>query len=558
VLLSGSPVDPSLGSGGSTTPSIVRLVQDVPAGTGTISGFIFDDANLNHAQDPGEAPLRNWEVYAANLDGSGELTAFSDSNGYYQIVGVPAGYYSVREVGQPGWGQTLPQTERNGGDYLVTVTPNTDSDGNNFGNSQHSRIDGTFFYDNNGNGIWDTGETTSPYWLVYLDANNNGVHDANEMEVRADSNGNYAFMDPPPGTYTVRAEHAAGWTQTASPDGPIAVGPGFTNEVSLNFGELHGAPTASIAGTFFYDANANGLQDAGEGPSPYWFVYIDANNNGVHDSNETEVRADGMGNYSFTGLSAGTYAIRAEKAAGWTQTSPAAGAEQLVTITAKQADFGVNFGEVQGKPAANGSISGTFFYDANSNGMWDSGESSSPYWLVYLDLNNNDVHDAGEPEMRGDANGRFTFSGLAAGWYSVRAESATGWTSTSQAVILTSGQNATGIDIAVARTASISGTFFYDSNGNGAWDSNETISPYWLVYIDANGNGAYDPGELEVRADASGRYLFTNLVAGEYVIRARTASGWQQTFPAPAYAWNITIGAGEAFTGWNFGERQIG
>jgi hypothetical protein len=40
-------------------------------------------------------------------------------------------------------------------------------------------------------------------------------------------------------------------------------------------------------------------------------VYIDANNNGQLDSGETSTTTDGSGNYSFTGLTAGTYSIAA-------------------------------------------------------------------------------------------------------------------------------------------------------------------------------------------------------------------------------------------------------
>src|SRR2546423_751844 len=97
---------------------------------------------------------------------------------------------------------------------------------------------------------------------------------------------------------------------------------------------LSAAGTGSISGTFYYDSNANGKMDQGEPASPYWLVYLDSNNNGVHDANETEVRADANGKFAFTGLADGTYDVRPETAAGWTQTSPNSPGNYFLPINA--------------------------------------------------------------------------------------------------------------------------------------------------------------------------------------------------------------------------------
>ena len=90
-----------------------------------------------------------------------------------------------------------------------------------------------------------------------------------------------------------------------------------------------------------------------------------------------------------------------------------------------------NVGNVQGTPGAaqttttvvaggGGSISGLVFHDFNLNGTQDGGDPGLPGQTVFLDLNNNGVLDPGEPSAITDANGAYSFTGLAAGTYIVR------------------------------------------------------------------------------------------------------------------------------------------
>ena len=217
-----------------------------------------------------------------------------------------------------------------------------------------------------------------------------------------------------------------------------------------------------------------------------------------------------------------------------------------------------------------GSISGTFFYDSNHNSVWNSGEPISPSWGVYIDMNNDGKYDTGDKEIIATSSGTYSFTGLAAGTYVIRGTTASGWTQTSpangggQTITLSAGQNVTGVNIGEyhgiltsVATGSISGTFFYDSNANGVWNSGESISPSWGVYIDANNDGKYDTGDKELIASTSGTYTFTGLAAGTYVIRGTTAVNWKQTSPANGGAQVVTLSAGQNATGVNFGEVRI-
>ena len=54
-----------------------------------------------------------------------------------------------------------------------------------------------------------------------------------------------------------------------------------------------------------------------------WTIYLDTNRNGTLDEGELSTVTDGNGNYTFTGLVPGTYAVAEVLQLGWRQTSPA-------------------------------------------------------------------------------------------------------------------------------------------------------------------------------------------------------------------------------------------
>ena len=65
-------------------------------------------------------------------------------------------------------------------------------------------------------------------------------------------------------------------------------------------------------------------------------------------------------------------------------------------------------------------ITGMVFDDANFNGAFDAGEGGISGQVIYLDANNNGALDAGEASTVTDANGLYSFPGLAPGSYVVR------------------------------------------------------------------------------------------------------------------------------------------
>ena len=99
----------------------------------------------------------------------------------------------------------------------------------------------------------------------------------------------------------------------------------------------------------------------------------------------------------------------------------------------------------------------------------------------------------------------------------------------------------------IARSCSIAGTKYHDSNGNGERDTdgqgNFTEPPLsgFRIYADANGNGAFDAGEPATFTQADGSWVLTGLGAATYTIRedltnpaggnSRAGQGWTCTDP---------------------------
>jgi hypothetical protein len=86
------------------------------------------------------------------------------------------------------------------------------------GSSTYGEVSGRLFLDLNGTGINDPLKPGLPGRLVFLDPNNNGVHDEGEPVEITNAKGEYIFRNVPPGKYYVRRLAVEEMTQTAPAD----------------------------------------------------------------------------------------------------------------------------------------------------------------------------------------------------------------------------------------------------------------------------------------------------------------------------------------------------
>jgi len=212
-----------------------------------------------------------------------------------------------------------------------------------------------------------------------------------------------------------------------------------------------------------------------------------------------------------------------------------------------------------------GSISGVVFNDANSNGKLDSGEAGIANVTVYIDLTNAGVFKTGDPQTTTNASGSYTFTGLAAGAYIVRQILPGGDKQTfptlgyGNHVTLTAGQSITNANFGDRGTAvaaaSISGTVFNDANGNGIQNSGELGIAGVVLYIDPDNAGVFQTGDPQTTTNSAGVYAFTGLSAGTYIVRQVFPAGDTQTSPTKGYGKHVTVAAGQAAAGANFGDK---
>jgi SdrD B-like domain len=75
-------------------------------------------------------------------------------------------------------------------------------------------------------------------------------------------------------------------------------------------------------GTKFNDVNRNGAREAGEPGLAGWTFYVDYDSDGTMDPGEPTAVSDASGNFSFSGVNAGSFPVREVAQAGWTCTFP--------------------------------------------------------------------------------------------------------------------------------------------------------------------------------------------------------------------------------------------
>jgi len=181
-----------------------------------ISGSVFNDANGNGVQDPGEAGISGITVFAdlnSTGNATGQPSVTTDSSGNYSIPALVSGAsYTVREELPAGVVQTAPA----GGAGQLVALGSADAAGENFGQQQTSglSIAGTVFDDLNGNGMQDAGEAGVAGVVVYADVNGSGSP-AGQPQYTTDSSGHYNVSGLAANTsYTIRVVLPSGFSQT--------------------------------------------------------------------------------------------------------------------------------------------------------------------------------------------------------------------------------------------------------------------------------------------------------------------------------------------------------
>ncbi len=234
-----------------------------------------------------------------------------------------------------------------------------------------------------------------------------------------------------------------------------------------------------------------------------------------------------------------------------------------------------------------GSIGDLVFFDADNSASFTAGDVgiSGVDVTITADVDNN-----GTPEftqtVRTDANGEYLFTNLAAfnnyvitvnpattggvnptnltalGFQQTYDLNGTGTPHTVSGVSLTAGQNRTDVDFGYTGQNSVGDTVWYDVNGNGVQDGNESGIAGLTVTIsaDIDGDGTFEYTATDI-TDGNGVYSFDHLPAGSFIVTVTPPAGSVPTYDQDSGLTNpnnntpFTLGANEDRDDIDFGLR---
>ena len=317
-----------------------------------IGDYVWNDANGNGFQDVGESGVAGVTVnLVRDINGDGDFndanellaTTTTDAAGYYQFLGLtPSLDYQVQFVKPAGSIFTIRDANGNSqdavdsdADLLTGASGIVNLHAGEFNRTvdaglvQKAHLGDFVWEDKNANGQQDAGETGIAGVTVNLkDAGGNLV-----ASTTTGANGGYGF-DVLPGTYSVQIVAPGGYYATLkdvgndASDSDIDAG-GLTGSYTLNSGDVNNTVDAglyrkaTLGDRVWIDSNGNGQQDAGElGKAGVTVNLLDAG--GATLATQT---TDANGNYLFTGLTPGSYAVQFIAPAGYLLTSKDVGAD---------------------------------------------------------------------------------------------------------------------------------------------------------------------------------------------------------------------------------------
>lgn len=554
----------------------------------SISGFVWIDCDQDGVIDDNERRLAGVTI-TLDSPTFGTFTNTTDAAGRYEFSNLPAGTYNIRQVldesalglfdskdylGTPFGGVV--------GDDLFTQIVIPDGPGQagvnyNFSELEPSTLAGTVFHDVNGNGVRETGEAGIPGVQLVLTGTND-LGQAVTLTTTTDGNGAYRFDKLRPGVYRIDEVQPAGWETTKNSAGQVSRGSstpetrgtvvgdsivninlsGCESGVNFNFGERKVEVLRnSISGYVYHDVNNNGIREAGEPGIPGVTIMLQGTLTGG-GSVGLITTTDATGKYVFNDLLPGEYTILEVQPSAYLDGKDAPGTpfggtaaigvgqDKLSNIVIPTTANGVqgieyNFGEV------GASISGHIFEDLNDNGSRDPGE---PLITVPVTITLTGVDDTGASVTRTvvTTTGQYKIDQLRPGQYTLTESQPVGYIDGKDSVgtpfggTLVAPDSITNIVIGGAGAGvnydfgerkvvearhSLSGYVFKDCNLNGRRDTDEEGIAGVTITLEGTTRGNNpQPIFRQTTTDANGKYVFTDLPPGDYVIREIQPAGY--------------------------------
>ncbi len=557
---------------------------------GSLAGQVYHDRNDSGKRDSGEEGIAGVALDLIGSDGQIVATTHTDSQGAYRFDNLAPDNYRIVESQPTGFIDGKDRVGSIGGsdvgrlgsdgDSLVDVVlrQGLDGLGYDFGERKVGSLSGQVHVDLDGDCVFDPGEPT----LEGVDVDLKDSTGKTIATTTTDSNGNYRFDNLLPGTYSVVENQPSGYFEggaTAGTLGGSVDGPNRINQITIGSGQrgehydFCEQPPAEISGVVYVDRDGDCIRDAGEeGLAGVIVELLDDSGKIVATTQTTS-----GGGYSFTNLHAGEYTIRETQPSGYFQGGQTAGNKGGNTsVTDRISAIPVGWGETltdynfcEVLPAG---LSGVVYVDRDADCLRDENEEGLGGVLIEL------LDDSGQvvASTTSDANGRYSFTNVQAGEYTVRETQPSGYYQGGQtagnkggntsvadhisAIPIGWGETLTDYNFCEVLPAELSGAVYVDRDADCVRDEGEEgLAGVLIELLD-------DAGKVigQTTTDANGRYSFTNLQAGQYTVRETQPSGYFQGGQTAGSAGGdvsvadrisaIPIGWGETLTEYNFCE----
>ncbi len=585
--------DPNPGNGQTITFAFDPIngdIDDFDAGffqnVGTISGFVWDDINQDGIQNGGEPGIEGVTIdLIDDSDDSTIATTSSDASGNYNFIDVSPGTYIVvfdPSTNANGISNYNGSPQDQGGDDNLDSDPNpgngqTDPIAFNPSSDNLSNLDAGFFVplgtlsgfvwdDVDQDGVQDGGELGIEGVTVSLINNSNG---STVQSTTTNAGGNYAFSNVELGNYILNFDASTNTSGISNYNGsPLDQGgddtidsdadPDTGNTKLINYDPNNGnlsnidagyfAPTGTVSGFVWEDANEDGLQSGGEpGIEGVSVTLYDANTD-VQIQNTT---TSSDGSYDFTNVSLGDYYIVFDESTNTGGVTDYVGTIQNAGDDSIDSDADPNTGQTDdfsfdpedgisnisaGYFIPTETIGGFVWNDIDMDGIQDNGEPGIGDVTISLFDDNDDL----VATTISSSDGSYGFPDVPVGDYYLVFDPSTTGNDDYEITLQDQGNDdAKDSDANPNNGATIIFSFDPNDGSDHSWSAGFVL-PFGsigdFVFKDCNGNGIQDGGEdglanvpvsllsgattLETTTtNASGFYQFTNIQSGTYTVK---------------------------------------